>query len=291
MRDPQLQSLLARSQELTKEGKVPEALATIEAAIALDPTSAWAWAHQGDVLYQHLGEYERAIASFGRALALDPDYAWAIAHRGASYERLDMFAEAERDFDRALALKPGYTWALAMLARVYQMTGRYEQAFAAVEDVTAKEPSLLPYWREERAMMRMLLRRHEDADRHFRIAFEADPEDRFAHYNSTVNLVHWQGVDRARAAIDRLRERLQRNIETSQDSREVDRCTYELGGLAALEGHDDDALARLQAAIAREKGLVLLSPARKRARVDMAWLHLRADPRFTTMIALPITRN
>jgi tetratricopeptide (TPR) repeat protein len=280
----QARELQARSGELLRRGEQAKALKALEEALDLDASSAWAWAHRGDILYVHFGRYWEAIECFSRAIALDSNYAWALAHRGAAYERLNRFVEAEEDLVKALHIRPTYTWVLAMLARVYQMTGRFREAFSAVEQVVERDHSLLPHWREERAMMRMLVRRHEDAEVHFQIALRADPEDRFAHYNSVVNLVFWRGLDAAMNSISALKVRLNASIRAGTNSRDVDRSVYELGGLAALEGDSSAALDYFASAIAREEGLVLLSPARKRARVDMAWDSLRSDVRFTQLI-------
>jgi tetratricopeptide (TPR) repeat protein len=282
--------LFSQSQELSRAGRFGAALEALEEALREEPASAWGWAHHGDLLYQHVGRYAEALASFDRAVALRPGYAWALAHRGATYERLNRFPEAKADLDQALAVQPKYMWAVAMLARVFQMTGQFERAFECVEAVSMEAPQLLPHWREERAMMRMLLRRHADAQAHFEAALQADPDDRFAHYNGAVNLVCWRGVEAARPALQQLRARLEQQISSSPNSRDVDRSIYELGGLAALEGNEPIAIERLEEARRRELGLVLLSPAVKRARVDMAWDGLRDGARFRALVygaALP----
>jgi tetratricopeptide (TPR) repeat protein len=276
-------ALLRESQERVRHGDIAGALQALDEALELNPRSAWAWAHRGDILCQHLGRYQEAIVDFDRALTIQPEYVWALAHRGAAHERLDAFDKAEADLVRALALKPEYTWVIAMLARVYQFTGRLEQALDAVEQVVARDPPLLTYWREERAMARMQVGRYEEAQHYFRIALEANPEDRFAMYNSTVNLVRWHGLAEARPAIDRLRARLESVLVTVSDDREIDRSVYELGGLFAMEGEIERALAQLEEAIDRERGKVLLSPARKRARVDLAWSGLREQSRFRAL--------
>jgi len=277
--------LLEKSQALLKSGSPGDALQPLETALSIEPHSAWAWAHRADILYLHLGQYSEAIESFSRAIELDSNYAWAIAHRGAAYERLDRFAEAEDDLLRSLALKPGYTWSLAMLARVYQMTGRFEQALSAVEEVVARDPTVLLSWRGERAIMRMLLHRHEEAAHYFSEAVQAEPNDRFSSYNSVINLALWRGLEIAEESISSLVDRLNRTVAESSEPREVDWSLYELGGLAALMRREDVALDYLQRASEREAGLVLLSPARKRAKVDMAWDCLRADSRFITLLS------
>ncbi|AUX42518.1 uncharacterized protein SOCE26_039510 [Sorangium cellulosum] len=278
--DERVLSLLRESQESARLGHIVAAIRSLDQAVEIDPCCAWAWAHRGDLRYQHLGQHQNAVGDFDRAIQLDPSYAWAFAHRGAAYERLDRFDNALEDFKRALELKPDYTWATAMLCRVYQFLGRYEDALAALENVVEQDATIFPHWREERGLMRMLAGRYEEADLFFRIAIEADPKDRFAHYNFTLNMFLWRGLEEARPHIHKLREELRSLIQTSPDSRVVDRSIYELGGLAALEGDTDQALRYLREAYNREQGLVLLSPARKRSRVDPAWATLRGHDRY-----------
>jgi hypothetical protein len=54
---------------------------------------------------------------------------------------------------------------------------------------------------------------------------------------------------------------------------------YRLGGLAALEGDRNQALSYLTDAILLENEPMEL------ARRDLAWLDLRDDPRFVSLIA------
>jgi tetratricopeptide (TPR) repeat protein len=255
---------------------------SLDQALELQPRSAWAWAHRGNILCENLGRYREAIADFDRALELEPDYVWALAHRGATHERLDDYAKAEADLLRACSLKPGYMWAFALLGRIYQATGRYEQALDWLERLIERDPSILPHWREERGLLRMMLRRHEEADRYFLIALEAKPKDRFASYNLTVNRVLWRGLAEARPDIERFRAEVLSSPAPDAHARIA--ATYELGGMAALEGKCDEALQRLSEAIQQETGMVLLTPSAKRARVDLAWSGLHSDERFQALL-------
>lgn len=273
-----LRPLLQESHEHCISGRFDAALDALNRALEQDPDSAWAWAHRGDILCQVRGRYLEAIACFSRSLDINPTYTWALAHRGAAYERMDAFAEAERDFRRALSLKPDYTWALVMLCRVLQITGRYDEAIVGLEKVIEQDASVMPDWRAERGILRSLSGSYEAAHGFFLRALETNPADRLALYNAAINMRRWRGLVEAKEYIDRLRDILQPIAPL--DARSV----YELGGLDALEGRTDEALSHLRDAIAREQGLVLLSPCQKRARFDMAWHDLRTNETFRRLV-------
>ena len=57
-----------------KQGHYPEALASCDKAIAINPDYADAWNGRGVALHE-LGRYTEAVASYDKAIAIDPDYA------------------------------------------------------------------------------------------------------------------------------------------------------------------------------------------------------------------------
>jgi tetratricopeptide (TPR) repeat protein len=87
------------------QGDVAGALATCDAAIALDPGLERAFYNRGCA---HLadGRDEQAIADFTRALQLEPAHARALDNRGAALARLGRLDEAVADFQEALRLEP-----------------------------------------------------------------------------------------------------------------------------------------------------------------------------------------
>ncbi len=69
---PSIEELLAQALLLNRDNKPQEALAKVEEAIKLDPTSADAWGARG-LLLRSMGRENEAIASFSKALELRPN--------------------------------------------------------------------------------------------------------------------------------------------------------------------------------------------------------------------------
>ena len=86
-------------------GKVDDALASYDRAIALQPDFADAYGNRANILGV-LGHSTEALADLDRALALRPDSFEDWTNRGAALQDLDRFEEALASFDRAIALRP-----------------------------------------------------------------------------------------------------------------------------------------------------------------------------------------
>jgi tetratricopeptide (TPR) repeat protein len=129
------------------------AIALIEQAIALDPTSAAAYAELAAALVTRLAYVtpdetrdleERAFAAAEKALALDPnvpeayiargDLLWSHSHRFA-HER------AVHEFRRALALNPNSNVAHRRLARVFVHVGFFDEAIHHADIALTLNPS------------------------------------------------------------------------------------------------------------------------------------------------------
>lgn len=54
-----------------------------------------------------LGEYDKALADYSAAIAADPSSAFALYNRGITHDRVGDFAAAVKDFSAALKLAPG----------------------------------------------------------------------------------------------------------------------------------------------------------------------------------------
>lgn len=102
-------------------GRLEEALASYDAAVALDPGYAHAWCNRGVVL-QALGLQDRALASFDRAIGLDPRDAMAHYNRALLLQEAERWDDALSGYDQAIAADPQfadaqYNRALALLYR------------------------------------------------------------------------------------------------------------------------------------------------------------------------------
>ena len=249
-----------------------EALEDFNRAIELKPDYAWALAHRGETSF--LSEaFEDALADFNRAIELKPDYIWALAHRGVTYERIERYEEALVDLDRAIELKPDYAWAIAYKFRTYGMLRRYEEALVEFDRAIALDETIIKEdWRAERGLFLSFMGRYAEAMEHYYRALEKDPEDILTLYWIAITKARWKGLAEARPEIEQVKSVLQ--AELAGGGSQTSAIIYELGGLAAIEGRNDEALAYLEEAMSLD-----YYPKRK-AFLDLAWLDLYLEPRF-----------
>jgi len=110
-------NILGSTQQV--QGKLAEAVATFDRAIALQPGFADAWGNRGNAL-KDLGRLDEAIESYDRAIALKPDFAVACYNRGNALRDAGLAAEAAGSYEKAIAIQPRFGAAhrnLAMLKR------------------------------------------------------------------------------------------------------------------------------------------------------------------------------
>jgi protein O-GlcNAc transferase len=60
------------------------------------------------VVQSRLGRLQEALASYDQALAINPRYAEALYNRGNALQELKRNDDALASYDRALAIKPDY---------------------------------------------------------------------------------------------------------------------------------------------------------------------------------------
>ncbi len=106
--------------------RMPEALAELERALALEPRSAVAL-HDKGVILSRMGRLPQAVATLVKALeSLDsPSTRNAL---GTALCRMDRCGEAIPHFERAVAASPNFLEALENLAQAYELAGRARDA-------------------------------------------------------------------------------------------------------------------------------------------------------------------
>ncbi len=246
--------------------------------------------------------YPPSLAAARQALLLDETL--AEAHNSLGVYELFYgwdWDTAERSWQRALALNPEYADAHQRYGMYLTARGRFDEARAALARAQALDPLSLitstiagyPDYYE---------RRYEEAERQFTRVLQLDPQFSMAHFRRGLALTQlgrydaaeaaleisrrlsgdrdvvaalgrlWAlrgDADRARAAMDELRER----------SRETFVPAYALSVIEAALGRVDDAIGWLQQALAeRSYWLIYLD-------VDPALDPLRDDPRFAAIRA------
>lgn len=94
-----------------KEGRLAEARADLDRALAAAPDCFWILGWHGELLAE-LGEEERGLAELARALEAHPKWGQALVWEGRILLKLGRLPQARKSFDKALALDPADVWAL-----------------------------------------------------------------------------------------------------------------------------------------------------------------------------------
>ena len=96
-------------QSLQGKGDYKRAIASLDAAIRLDPGHVGAYVNRGQCK-RNLAppDYAGALQDFSTALKLDPKSASALNSRGVTYLRMGDFAKAMADYNRAIEVAPSY---------------------------------------------------------------------------------------------------------------------------------------------------------------------------------------
>jgi predicted O-linked N-acetylglucosamine transferase (SPINDLY family) len=112
------------------QGKLDEAVAHCERAVALKPDLAMAHNNLGNAL-QDQGKLDDAMMHYERAIALKPDYAEAHHNLGTVFMNQGRPEEAIAQYESALAIKPGYVLAhrCLLLAALYHPSWSQERRF------------------------------------------------------------------------------------------------------------------------------------------------------------------
>ena len=100
---PSKEELYDGAVDLFADGKLEEAIARYEQALALDPTYADAW-NGIAIAYNELGRHEQAIQAGQRLVALAPDDVLAHTSLSRFYQAAGMVPEAEAEGAKARML-------------------------------------------------------------------------------------------------------------------------------------------------------------------------------------------
>lgn len=113
--------------ELLRRGRLDDAQAAFEAAIALEPENAQAHNKLGVVL-AHKGKLDEARMRFEKALTLDRRCAAAMSNLGNIYKEKNMLDRAVEFYKMALSVDPDHAAAHHNLGVVYRQMGMIDRA-------------------------------------------------------------------------------------------------------------------------------------------------------------------
>ena len=140
--DPLVLTARCAVHTMAKEFDIAEALVT--RALALDPSSAWAWGRSG-WLASYRGDSKTAIGHFGRALKLDPNSASRANNFvgiGSAHFNAKRYEAAAFWLRRALLEQPGTWWANRSLSVSYARLGERSKALESLEALRRSCPDL-----------------------------------------------------------------------------------------------------------------------------------------------------
>jgi Tfp pilus assembly protein PilF len=116
------QTTTTHGQELVRSGKVEDALAEFDKAIALDPHNAEALYNRG-LIYQNNKQHQLAIDDFTSASGLTPQRPEPLLARAISYLAMDRLKEAAADLDEAVQADPQNAQIWTTRGIVYERLG------------------------------------------------------------------------------------------------------------------------------------------------------------------------
>jgi len=109
-------------------GRLEEALASYERALALNPRYAVAWNNKGNTL-RHLRRYPEAQAALDRAIELDPESGLGWLTKAQTLRDMRAYADAISAYERAIALRHQPARANANLGLVFDALAEYRLCF------------------------------------------------------------------------------------------------------------------------------------------------------------------
>jgi Flp pilus assembly protein TadD len=194
------EKLHERGVALHRAGRFAEALASFDAALALEPSSAELCNSRGNAL-RRLKRLPEALASYERAIALSPELAAAWNNRGLVLQAVRRFDEAAASFRRALELQPQLAEACNNLGTVECALGRPAAALANFRLALELQPRLRGVHANLGNALRDLGQPAEALAEH-ELAVREDPRTAAAHCNRG-NALHDLGrLDDAIASYD-----------------------------------------------------------------------------------------
>lgn len=159
-----------------ESGRLEQARASFESALALAPDRASVLGNLGVTLY-HLGQVEHAVPLLQRATAGDPTFLDAWVCLGLALERLGQWQAAADALGRALALSPAQALLWFRRGQCLMRLGQLQQALQAFGRALEADPGYGDAWSAQGGVLRDLQRLPEAAASFEKaIACGADPE-------------------------------------------------------------------------------------------------------------------
>jgi tetratricopeptide (TPR) repeat protein len=114
---------------LAQEGKIHEALACYDRALAANPKNDAILTNKAIALIS-LGRYDESLACSQKVIAINPYGAGVWINKGIALEKLGRLPEAAEALEQAVAISPYNAYTRALLGIVYQKLEMYDKAEA-----------------------------------------------------------------------------------------------------------------------------------------------------------------
>lgn len=179
----------------------PEALASYQKALSIEPDNILALANSGRTLFV-LGRFTEALESFDKALAIAPGYPDALSGRGAALHSLGRYEEALTSFDKALSLQRAHSEALANRGKTLHDLRRFEDALVSHDAALAGRPDD-PQFLCNRGATLHALGRYEEALASFQRVLRLQPDRPDALSNQGATLRALRRFEAAHASYEK----------------------------------------------------------------------------------------
>lgn len=161
-----------------KQGRPGEAISSFRSAIAADPNDAYSYYNLANML-QGQGRMDEAIASYQRAIAINPNYAEAHNNLGNLLQEQGRLDEAISSYRSAIAADPNDAYSHYNLGNVLQEHGRADEAMASYRSAIAINPGYMEAYNSLGYMLQQQGKIDEAIDA-YQKALEKDPDNPIA---------------------------------------------------------------------------------------------------------------
>ncbi|WNG54498.1 tetratricopeptide repeat protein [Archangium gephyra] len=286
--------------------ELPQALASIERALSLEPENSSHWATKAET-HRQMRQYSDAVSDLNHALTLRPDSAKFHLARGRLHLQMKRFEEVLVDTEKVLALQPEMGIAHAMRGDALTSMGRYTEALDEVSHALQQNPTFLPAL-TTRSFLYLVQERYEESLKDLeQLAASLNPIptnfqnargellSRLGRYDEAMDVYRQilkkePGNWRAAYNLVVLRARMEGTLAVGDELAEIlgqlktvlvdDRASalVRLGGLEALTDNTERAFEFLQEANSLDPHIIHW------VKGDLAWSSLWRDPRFLALL-------
>ncbi|HUR31809.1 MAG TPA: tetratricopeptide repeat protein [Saprospiraceae bacterium] len=168
------------------EGRIEEALADYNSAIALKPDGALY--NSRAKLYFNQQKYEQAMSDYNKAIAADSTEGEYFINRGAVWALTGQFEAALIDFNKGLTLNPDHANGYKNRSLVYQSLQRWQEAYSDIEKYLSMHPEDADLW-YEKGRLNNIFNKHQDALNDLNKAIQLSNQQGLFYYEKMKSLL------------------------------------------------------------------------------------------------------